>query len=285
MSHQDSAPSTTHDEEEAVEDDTNVGDDGDQGIKIVPDLPQVSLDSNQFPQVVQLFSAIILFIATGAVYRWNFKNSYRGYALSISIIAMAVSLMNLVLLKLNKVNYLQYSNYLLFGYSFIGACFLTFDSPFTATSNGYFAAWVSVYGSVLSLGMKREGLGSTIKGLGSIIGLLASSIVVIIATIKPINDGNKSIVGGFRSEAIYALVLCCVTTLFTVVIMLMDKRGDTLNATMYFVILAALAVGWLVEACLVTFRGPFMDTGNGYFASWAGSFISAMAACIAKNDL
>ncbi|EJK57391.1 hypothetical protein THAOC_22572 [Thalassiosira oceanica] len=46
----------------------------------------------------------------------------------------------------------------------------------------------------------------------------------------------------------------------------------------------ALAVAWIVEACLVSFNGPFVYTGNGYFASWAGAATSSMAACAAMQD-
>lgn len=248
----------------------------------------VALDANQFPQVVTLVGGMVLLIALGAEYDWDFGGSYRGYALSISIIAMALSFGNLVALKMAKDVYETHGSHvhsLLFCYNFVGACFLTFEKPFTATSNGYFASWTLVYGSAMSLGMKRAGLGSRIRGLGSIAGLLASALVVVIATIKPIRDSGKGIYDDVQGEAIYALILACLTFFVTSMIMIQDKRGNDVDSKLYFMLVGALAVAWVVEACLVTFNGPFKDTGNGYFASWAGAATSSMAACVAMQDL
>ena len=146
----------------------------------------------QFPQVVMLIAGMVLLIALGAEYDWNFNGtSYQGYALSISIIAMVLSLVNLLTLKFAKGIHDKHGshvNYLLFCYNFVGACFLTFEKPFSTTSNGYFASWALVYGSAMSLGMKQAGLGSKIRGLGAVVGLLASALVVVIATIKPVSS-------------------------------------------------------------------------------------------------
>mmetsp|Transcript_38121 Transcript_38121/g.91234 ORF Transcript_38121/g.91234 Transcript_38121/m.91234 type:complete len:236 (+) Transcript_38121:241-948(+) len=183
----------------------------------------VALDANQFPQVVTLVAGMVLLIALGAEYDWDFSwLPYRGYALSVSIIAMALSCGNLIALKFAKGVYDKHGshvNILLFCYNFVGACFLTFEKPFTTTSNGYFASWALVYGSAMSLGMKQAGIGSKIRGLGSIVGLLASALVVVIATIKPVRDLGEGVYDGVKGEAIYALVLACLTFVVTSVIM------------------------------------------------------------------
>ena len=166
-----------------------------------------------------------------------------------------------------------------FVYSFVGACFLTFDKPFDQTSNGYFAAWTIVYGSAMAMGMTSNAFGSAIKGLGAVMGLLASSLVVILASITPIKDEMN------KSEAFYALVLSCVTLVFILLILGLDKMNKPMPRIISFLAFAILAVCWVISASLVTFRGPFEVTGNGYFASWAGALMASMATFAAKGAL
>ena len=128
----------------------------------------------------------------------------------------------------------------------------------------------------MTLGMKANTLGSTIKGLDAALGLLASSVVVVVATITPIRDRMD------KDEAIYALVLACVTFAFVLIALSMDKKGRGMPDMAYFGALAVLSVSWIIEACIVTFRGPFDTTGNGYFASWAAAATCTMAAFAAK---
>ena len=162
---------------------------------------------------------------------------------------------------------------LIFASSFIGACFLTFDTPFHTSGNGFFAAWGICYGSALAMGMSS--FQSGVRGLGAVMGLVASSLIVIIASIAPIRDGTN------RSEAIYALVLACLTCLF---LSISVKMGKAHGAT-YFLALAILAMCWIVEASLTTFRGPFNVTGNGYFGSWTGAFTACIASFAAMHEM
>ena len=120
-------------------------------------------------------------------------------------------------------------------------------------------------------------------------GLLVSSIVVIIATLDPISNSEAEVENGVtidhpnRSEAIYALALACVTAFVVLGVLCMDKMDKELPRIVNLGMFAILAVCWIVEACLVTFRGPFEVTGNGYFASWAAAATCTLAAFNAKN--
>mmetsp|Transcript_12397 Transcript_12397/g.25617 ORF Transcript_12397/g.25617 Transcript_12397/m.25617 type:complete len:226 (-) Transcript_12397:245-922(-) len=210
----------------------------------------------------------------------------------------------------------QGMNILLFLYTFFGACFLTFREPFATTGNGYFASWAMVCGSAMALGMTASALKSSIKGLGAIIGLLASSVIVLIAIIPPLRDNQ----GG---EEIYTIALACLTAFFLLVVLGLERmNGDKAlpNKVMFFILLF-FAVCWIVQACFVTFRGPFREytcrmdkarkvkdvnhfnehsnlslaysllsfiwttvtTGNGYFGSWAAAATSAFAAFAARG--
>lgn len=115
----------------------------------------------------------------------------------------------------------------------------------------------------MALGFTASAFQTSVKGLGALMGLLASSIIVIIALIDWVGGGL------FRGESIYAMVVACITVLLVLVHIYKEKKeGDGDGGGMVMgVLLAFFAALWLVMACLVTFRGPFIATGNGYFAS------------------
>ncbi len=147
------------------------------------------------------------------------------------------------------------------------------------TSNGYFAAWATVYGCAMSMGMDTTTFQSNVRGLGAIMGHMAASIVMLVACIPEI----QSLPGGVkaRNNAIYALSLACFSIVVTLTLMSMDRKGKELGAMANLGLMSFLAVCWIVAACLVTFGGPFEKTGNGYFASWAGFITSGSAAMAA----
>mmetsp|Transcript_20613 Transcript_20613/g.35410 ORF Transcript_20613/g.35410 Transcript_20613/m.35410 type:complete len:284 (+) Transcript_20613:146-997(+) len=237
----------------------------------------VTINETQLPLFIVLIASIVLLIATGAHYDWKVteNGSYAGYAISISSISLSLSFLALLMNKISDDLYSKFGlhmNKLCFAYTFIGACFLTFDKPFRGTGNGYFAAWATVYGSAMAMGMTANALGSSVKGLGAVMGSLASSLVLLLATIPPIRDDVD------KSEAVYALALACVTIVFLLLVLAYEKKTGSVHALAYFGALAILSMCWIIMACLVTFRGPFVETGNGYFASWTGAGTVTMAA-------
>jgi len=251
-----------------------------------------TFDETQLPLFVVLLSSVVLLIATGAHYDWGNYSKYGGYAISVSSISLSLSCLAILMVKFsedlyNKVG--KQMNLLNFVWSFVGACFLTFDKPFTETGNGYFAAWTCVFACAMSCGMDAKSFGSNVKGLGSVMGLLASSLVVIVASIAPIRedcfDPANCTQDPNRSEAVYALALSCVTFFLLGLVMLMDKKDKRMPANLYFATLAILSMCWIIMACLVTFRGPFDVTGNGYFGSWVGALTCSMTAFAAKKAL
>ena len=128
---------------------------------------------------------------------------------------------------------------------------------------GYFASWATVVTAAMALGFTASAFQTSVKGLGALMGLLASSIIVIIALIDWVGGGI------FRAESIYAMVVACITVVLVLAHIYKEKKegdGDGGGMVM-FGVLAFFSVLWLVLACLVTFRGPFIATGNGYFAS------------------
>lgn len=240
----------------------------------------VALDETQLPLFVALIASIVLLIATTS--RYNSYSGYASYVISVSCIAMILSFFALVLNKFSEDMYEKvgkHMNTLNFAYSFVGACFLTFREPFTGTGNGYFAAWALAFATAFSVGMTKEAFGSTVKGMDAMMGLLVASVVVFVASIDPIRDGY------YKSEAIFAIVMGAVSFVYIMLQVCLEKKDKNVKGMAHFGVMAILAVAWIVEACFVTFRGPFEVTGNGYFGSWAAAMTASVAAFSAKKAL
>ena len=232
---------------------------------------KVHVSDRQLPLVGIFFAGMVLLIAV-CVSAQGFL--YYSYGISVGVVAMFFSLLGFLLTfndnlndKFGKWNYI-----FLFIWCFVGACILTFSSPFTLTGNGYFASWGLVIFCLMGVGLSGESVLSSIVGLGSLLGLGASAIVVIIASAIEIN-------GFWRNECIYALVVACLTVI--VVAIYAAERG--IPGTKFYVLLF-FAILWIVLACLVTFRGPFLVTGNGYFGSWGGAVTSVFATMSALKE-
>lgn len=119
-----------------------------------------------------------------------------------------------------------------------------------------------------------SGLGITtqnFKETDQFMRLATCCIVTICAT--PVHFGEL-----YSGEAYYAMVLACVTLAFAVSILSFGGTSALLPAGKEFVILGGLAALWVLEAALATFRGPFTETGNGFFASWGAAVITVMLA-------
>jgi len=270
-------------EEQAKAEDTPVADDEAQSTTV----GGVTMDEVQLPLVIVLVASIILLIATGAEYNWSYNGGYEKYAISISSISLSISGISLLLHKLATDLYEKVGknlSLLNFTWSFIGACFLTFNSPFEETSNGYFAAWATMYGCAMTLGMDASTFKSNVRGLGAVMGHAAAALVFLIACITKVESG-ATVSGSARNNAIYGLSLACFSTLTVFVLIAMDKRGTSISSLMNFGLMAVLGIMWLVAACLVTFDGPFKATGNGYFSAWAACITALYAAAAAKKQM
>lgn len=152
------------------------------------------------------------------------------------------------------------------------------DGPFVVTSNGYFASWGVAIFSLLELG-KAAAIGDVRENLSSLMGHFVASIIVIIAI------SSEGVDHDWKNEAIYGLVLACCSALLVVMIHLSGQQTtneESSSATYPF--FAILSLCWIVSASLMTFRGPFLFTGNGYFGSWGGAVTSIYCTLAAKRN-
>mmetsp|Transcript_16000 Transcript_16000/g.44039 ORF Transcript_16000/g.44039 Transcript_16000/m.44039 type:complete len:291 (+) Transcript_16000:117-989(+) len=238
------------------------------------DLPEAEI-----PLAGTFVSALILLVAL-LVDGDGAKNWAYGITVATVTMFLALSGAVMALIKKDEAN-AQISQvnsvllYFLFGWCFVGACILTFNGPYTVTSNGYFAAWAMVVFSLLAAGCSLQLLNSVVQGMGAILALGAAASVVLIAV------ADRGISGSHKANLLYSIILAPLTLILVAALYLQGKGGDDkryMGATVQFVVLACWAICWIVQASLVTFDGPFVLTGNGYFGSWGAAVASVVAA-------
>ena len=143
-----------------------------------------------------------------------------------------------------------------------------------------FASWMMAICSAAALGLSANTLASSVQGAGALVGLLAASIVVIIAISPSLGKGNPC-----RNESICTITVASVALAVILAHVAKEKKqGQEKSGGVVAVItLGFFAILWLVLAGLTTLRGPFLTTGNGRFASWAGAAMACFAAMAARK--
>jgi hypothetical protein len=131
----------------------------------------------------------------------------------------------------------------------VGAGLGTFRSPFTATTNGYFALWAGFLFSLMALADVMESVGSKVTGakVGSPArGLFFAAVVLIIALIPFVDNSNVPWYG----ESVFGMISAAVTIVVCLVLILADKLEHKIAQ----VIAAGLRLLWLATAGILTFR-------------------------------
>ena len=243
----------------------------------------LSIDNEKVPLLGVAASAIVLLIAVGIGY---VEKKIRNYGFSLGGIALIIGVLGLVPTPDAIDKYSLYLNYFLFLWCFIGACVMTFgNGPFTVTGNGYFASWALAVFSTMSMGITKskmpENFRKAYAETNVILGLGACSVVTMIACIPQMDSYY------YKGETLFALIIS-ILTILVVANFVYAKMKENLQIQQFEVpTLMVFAILWILAACMTTFRGPFLTTGNGYFAVWAGAVLAvkaALSAVSAKNS-
>lgn len=225
----------------------------------------VMVPNQKVPLLGVMASALILLIAIFLKGVLDDNRSYGEYGLIVAFVTLVVSFVSLFM-PTGCTWAILLMNSFLFVWTFVGACFLTFESgPFTYTGNGYFAAWGCAIFSGCALGFRENYL-----------DLGAASLVVLVMLVFEIKDDPDT----YMAEIIYAMIVACITICiiaFLTIKSMRTSRGSKCEAQ----ILIILALLWVACAAVVSFSGPFTETGNGYFGAWIAAVLSVKGASTA----
>ena len=234
--------------------------------------------SSFLPYVGVLGSGVVLLIALTIGGKYIENHKYYEYGIAVAVVSMFFALTGwgLAHTDLCEGKFGRYNNLFLVVWGFIGACALTFGGPFEITGNGYFGAWGIVIFSTLGLGVSADDVKGAVGGMGAMFGFLVSSLIVIIAIASEGFDH-------YKGELIYAIIVACITVLVLGGLIMMQHGNGGEPHMLALLIHTLFAILWIILACLVTFRGPFQITGNGYFGAWGGAITGVFAAFAAKG--
>mmetsp|Transcript_34517 Transcript_34517/g.48097 ORF Transcript_34517/g.48097 Transcript_34517/m.48097 type:complete len:378 (-) Transcript_34517:1891-3024(-) len=107
------------------------------------------------------------------------------------------------------------------------------------------------------------------SGRMAVLLFIASAIVMIDASVECHNADNCS------NERGYAVAVGTVSTIVAFAFVYVKLFKSELYQSTRLVWALSFFVWWSAGVAVLTFRGPFLATGNGYFATWLSWFSSA----------
>ncbi len=173
---------------------------------------------------------------------------YTLHALSVSSIAILLSLTGVTMLKCSEKQIRDHWSMLCFFYSYVSACFVVMEEPYQRTS---FRFWTIVYSIVIATCMVGNAFGLTFQGVGAQVCLYAFSNVVIMSHVTHMKDNPHNI-----SEVTLVTVLFCVTCIFILFIASDKVRRSMSSDTVTTLAFSILSMYWIILACLDNNHGP-----------------------------
>eukprot|EP00984_Skeletonema_dohrnii_P032607 scaffold26999_cov103-Skeletonema_dohrnii-CCMP3373.AAC.2 len=220
---------------------------------------------------VEVASLVLLFSTLGV---WTSGDSYKAYSLSVAVISLGLCLI-IQTGEFVQPGFLDRTekgvSLFLFLWWGIGTGIITFKSPFTTTSNGYFSAWAGfLFATHWALNTEsfRSKVEEAEKGRKLASSSLLCGLVTLFACIPEIGFY-------YNGNAIWGLTAGILTFISTLFIL---QKYDDIPIQMLKLYTAIMFVIWATVAGVLTFDGPFRDTGNGYFATWGGFIVAVFFA-------
>ena len=134
--------------------------------------------------------------------------------------------------------------------------------------------------SLMALGVTKDKAIEATEGIASMLGLFVSSILLLTALVTEDNFNRDNEVFG---HMVFGTVVSAITLPIAGFFIHHHKKTGMLHSAQ-FMVMVPLCTAWLVAPNLLTFVGPFLTTGNGYFATWAGAITSVYATMAALSS-
>jgi len=193
-------------------------------------------------------------------------------------------------------NLLPYVSIFLTIWWIVGVVICTFDEPFEATGNGYFACWLALLASLYFCQITISKFGAIIMKCRNDVGNPQQRAMVVIAllsfmeayacilqldkinSIDEVLEGEKA-----SSQEHWGLSCGIISGALVIIVLFIEKRVNRLKGQpgilSYF-----LLPWWLFGAGVVTFDQPFTYTGNGYFCAWGAFCMSAYLLYLTQTE-
>jgi len=246
----------------------NVANDGKRRITIGE--YEISLPKEKFPLLGVMACSILLHLSI-FIDNEIYVSKYR-YGIILSAIAFFGAMVSIVVPSKQAIPL----NYFVYILTYAGACITTHETgPFNEPGNGYFASWGLAVCSAIAAdppgSLQRTHFNTTLN-------MIASGLVFIISLLPEIIYDSD-----FKVEVYVAISTSGFSTVVASVILLLNcctwntRTKRSCSASIFLTFVAFL---WIVTAGMVTMRGPFTNTGNGYFSAWFSVVMSVKAAVL-----
>jgi len=213
-----------------------------------------------------LGSTVVLVAAT---YQKSLNDIWTWWAVICSAVSVAVCVVLLLALGSSRGstvnNNMRCITSFLVIWWIVGTGCMTFKHPFGATSNGYFGAWIALASAVLLCQTYSDMLKVFVGRAGEHgpgLAILAMASATLLA--QSVVDAERHGVHGNLTWALVgsalSLVICALVANFFA------------GSAGFKWVALGLTLLWGSLAGLLTFRGPYVSSSNGYFACWVGLF-------------
>jgi len=234
----------------------------------------------------QIVAGVVVILATS--YLDEHTTEHWGYSLSVGIVGTALAVAAVLLrqngtgdkvLFTSKWGALTLNGVLavvLVIWWGVAAGVLTISNPFTSTGNGYFGVWAGFICSFFGAGVTfQTAKGYATSDLASH-GCLAVCSIMLICKLSPMIADDTAEYNRYTAQIYYSLVVSIITIVRAAISVVLAQKGKTLGVLVKKILSVTRFLKWTLLTSWTTFDGPFLETGNGYFAAWIGLICSVL---------